>query len=156
MSRTNRRRMIAILCLAAVAAACTGDGSLAQQRQQADQALERWEAGIDPPPWDPENPPVGIVVDSVEVSPDGASLVATFDGSPDPASQPCGVDYSGEAVESHLAVVVIIVEQRRPTPEVCAGVGATRMTMIALAAPLGDRAVLDVQEGRPVELVHSE
>jgi hypothetical protein len=147
---------MAIACLAALAAACTGDAGLAQQHQQAAQALERWEAGIEPPPWDPENPPVGIVVDSVEVSPDGASLRATFVGSPDPASQPCGVDYSGEAVESDLAVVVIIVEHRRPNPEICAGVGATRTTMITLAAPLGDRAVLDVQEGRPVEVVHSE
>ena len=153
MGHTNRRRLLAILCLGAVAAACAGDAGLAQQRQQAAQALERWEAGIEPPPWDPENPPVGIVVDSVEVSPDGASLVATFFGSPDPASQPCGVDYSGEAVESDLAVVVIIVEHRGPTADACAGVDVIRTTMITLAAPLGDRAVLDVQQGRPVELV---
>jgi hypothetical protein len=149
----RRLWVIAVLGLAGLLAACVGDGRLAQQRQQAADALDRWAAQIAPPAWDSNDPPVGIVVESVEVSADERQLHATFTGSPKPASQPCGVDYAGEAVESDLAVVVIIVEHRRPAPEACTSIGAVRSTMVRLAAPLGERAVLDAVQGLPVEVL---
>ncbi|HET7685921.1 MAG TPA: hypothetical protein VFM19_05940 [Candidatus Limnocylindria bacterium] len=156
-------RIHALLGLAVLLVACVGDGRLAQQRQQAADALDRWavaagmagdgEITVQPPPWDPYDPPVGLAVESVEVGADDRHLVATFTGSPNPASEPCGIDYTGEAVESDLAVVVIIVEHRRPLPETCTSLGATRTATISLTAPLGERAVLDVQQGLPVEVV---
>ncbi len=151
--RVRRRQIVATLGVAAVLTACFGDSSLARQRQQADAALERWEAGAEPPAWDPENPPQGVVPDTVEVSADGRDLLVTFVGSPHPASEPCGEDYTGEAVESDLAVVVIIVRHSRLGPETCTGIGAVRTTTITLAEPLGDRTVLDVQQGMPVEVL---
>ena len=154
--RMRRRQLIAIVAVAGVLTACLGDSSLARQRQQADAALERWETGAEPPPWDPENPPQGVWPDTVEVSADGRDLLVTFIGSPHPASEPCGEDYSGEAVESELAVVVIIVTHGRLWPETCLGIGADRTTTITLAEPLRDRAVLDVQQGRPVEVLRSD
>ena len=63
-----------------------------------------------PPPWDANNPPVGLWIESAEVSADGRRLTATFVGSPQPATGPCGTDYTGRAVESANAVVVIIDE----------------------------------------------
>jgi hypothetical protein len=170
----RRRWVIAVLGVAGLLAALGlagllpanasfWDGQLARQRQQAADALDRWaaaaasadggEVNVVPPAWDPFDPPVGLTVESVEVSTDERLLLATFTGSPDPASEPCGIDYTGEAVESDLAVVVIIVQHRRPWPETCADIGAVRTTMVALAAPLGDRAVLDAVQGLPVEVL---
>ena len=157
-----RFRTLAIFGLAALLAACTWDASVGEQRQQAAAALDRWAAAVaasdggdvrvEPPAWDSHDPPAGLVPDVVEVSADGPHLLVEFTGSPDPLGEPCGADYSGEAVESDLAVVVIIARHASVTFGACASIGATRTVTIALAAPLGDRAVLEVVTGTPLEV----
>ncbi len=102
------------------------------------------------PAWDPDDSPVGLSIYEASGTAGGRELTVTFVGSPKPASQPCGVDYEAEAVESETAVVAIIIEHNNPTPGVCEAVGATRTATLRLAAPLGDRALLEVKEGLPV------
>jgi hypothetical protein len=106
---------------------------------------------VTPPPWDANNAPVGLWIESAEVSADGRRLTATFVGSPQPATGPCGTDYTGRAVESANAVVVIIDEHPYGGGgHTCNLMGATRTATVDLAVPLGDRAVLEVQQGLPV------
>ena len=68
---------------------------------------------------------------------------------------PCGEDYTAEAVESELAVVVIVTRHPHTPPfgEACSAVGARRTATATLAAPLHDRVVLDLQQGTPVPVV---
>ena len=106
-----------------------------------------------PPAWDSNNPPAGLSVESAAVSPDGRHLTVSFAGAPEGADQPCGADYTAEAVESELAVVVIVIEHPNALPGACAGVGATRTAVADLASPLADRAVLEVRQGLPVPVV---
>ncbi|HEV2005621.1 MAG TPA: hypothetical protein VGQ85_03330 [Candidatus Limnocylindrales bacterium] len=110
-----------------------------------------------PPPWDAYHPPVGLRVDSASVAAGDRALTVFFAGAPDPATQPCGADYSAEGVESATAVVVIIYEHPYPGPYPsnwgCRLVGRERSATIELAAPLGSRAVLEVTEGLPVPVV---
>ena len=98
---------------------------------------------------------LGLAIDSASGSVDGTELTVAFVGAPDPGDKPCGEDYTAEAVESDLAVVVIVT--RHPhvglLPQGCSAVGARRTATAALAAPLGDRVVLDLQQGTPVPLV---
>ncbi|WP_189336864.1 hypothetical protein [Actinoplanes ianthinogenes] len=79
-------------------------------------------------------------------------MTVSFIGAPASADQPCGSDYAAEAVESGTAVVVIVLEQRHGGGgEVCAMIGASRTAVVNLAAPLGDRAVLEIHgEAVPV------
>jgi hypothetical protein len=101
---------------------------------------------------------VGSRVDSAAGTRTGRALTVTFIGAFGPGSQPCGADYDAEAVESSLAVVVIVHEHRYLSPDpsasqiACAAVGATRTATVQLAEPLGDRAVLDPMEGVPVSV----
>jgi len=75
-------------------------------------------------------------------------------GAPLPGDQPCGEDYTGDAVESDLAVVVIVTRHAHATfGGGCSAVGADRNAVVTLAAPLGERAVLEVQQGLPVPVV---
>lgn len=157
-----RLQSLAVLGLAALLIACAWDASVGEQRQQAAAALDRWAAAVaasddgdssvDPPAWDSNGPPAGLVPDVVEVSADARHLLVEFTGSPDPLGEPCGADYSGEAVESELAVVVIIARHASVTFGACTAIGAARTVTIALAAPLGDRAVLEVVTGTPLEV----
>jgi hypothetical protein len=118
---------------------------------------------VTPPDWDPYHPPQGNSIDSAKVSTDGRTLIVSFVGAPDHANVPCGEDYVGEAIESDLAVVVIVrtVGYTGPMPTAppgapspyavgCYLVGFGRDATVTLAAPLGDRAVLEVREGLPV------
>jgi hypothetical protein len=107
---------------------------------------------VTPPSWDPYNPPGGLAIDSATTTPPGSQLTVTFTGSPGPASQPCGADYGAEAVESANAVVVIVIEHPHAADEGCPAIGAPRTTTVDLAQPLGERAVLEVQQGLPVRL----
>ena len=77
-------------------------------------------------------------------------LTASFTGAPDGADKPCGEDYTAEAVESDLAVVVIVTRHSNPSPGGCTLGGAVRTATAALAKPLGDRTVLEAMEGQPV------
>ena len=103
-----------------------------------------------PRSWDPYNAPGGLAVESAATTARGRELTVAFTGSPGPASEPCGADYTAEAVESDRAVVIIVEERRHASDDTCPAIGARRTAVAALAAPLGDRAVLEVQQGLPV------
>jgi hypothetical protein len=106
------------------------------------------------PPLFDGNPGLGVAIDSAEGSVRGDQLTVTFTGAPNPGNQSCGEDYSAEAVESELAVVVIVTRHPHfaPLGEGCSAVGARRTATAQLAAPLGNRAVLDLQLGTPVRV----
>ncbi len=105
-----------------------------------------------PPPWNPEDPPVGLSIDSATGTAKSRELKVSFIGALEGRDKPCGSDYSAEPVESELAVVVIIVERRNGAPAACMAAGRTRTATVALEAPLGKRAVLEVRQGLPVPL----
>lgn len=105
---------------------------------------------VSPPPWDPNDSPVGLSIDSASGAGGGRQLTVTFVGAPGPGSEPCGADYTAEAVESKTAVVVIVIEHRNSYAGGCRLVGAARTATVQLASPLGDRAVLEVKQGLPV------
>jgi hypothetical protein len=106
-----------------------------------------------PPPWDPNNAPEGISIQSARGNAAAGQLTVTFVGAPAGGDRPCGADYGAEPVESQLAVVVIVVERRNPFPGACAAVGAERNAVVNLVSALGDRTVLEVKEGLPVPLL---
>lgn len=103
---------------------------------------------VQPPPWDADNPPGGLRIDAATVT--GTTLTAQFVGAPQPATQPCGIDYTAEAVASANAVVVIVLAHPFPSEQPCLAIGAPRTATMRLAEPLGARAVLEVQQGTPV------
>jgi hypothetical protein len=103
-----------------------------------------------PPPWDPNDPPVGISIDSATEAVGGRQLTVDFTGAPGPGDRPCGADYTAEAVESQTAVVVIVTEHTIGLPVPCSAVGAIRTAEVELSAPLGERTVLEVRERLPV------
>jgi hypothetical protein len=98
---------------------------------------------------------LGLAIDSASGTVAGNELTVAFVGAPDPGDQPCGEDYTAEAVESDLAVTVIVT--RHPhigaAPVACPAVGARRSAAATLQQPLGDRTVLDFQSGTPIPLV---
>jgi hypothetical protein len=105
-----------------------------------------------PPPWDPNAPPAGVAIESASGTAGGRQLSVAFIGAPKPGDQPCGEDYAAVAVESDLAVVVIVTRHPHVTIGACSAVGAQRTATVALAAPLGDRTLLDVRQGLPVSV----
>ena len=108
---------------------------------------------VDPPPWNANDPPVGISIESATGKPDARKLTVLFTGAVNAADKQCGVDYSAEAIESDLAVVVIVHEHPNPAPGACDLVGRTRTAIATLDTALGTRAVLEVKQGLPVSLV---
>jgi len=109
-------------------------------------------ATVVPPPWDANDPPGGVAIESAIGTVGGRQLTVAFVGAPLPGDQPCGEDYTAQAVESDLAVVVIVTRHPHVTIGACSAVGAKRTATVELAAPLGDRTVLDVQQGLPVSV----
>ncbi|MEU5722702.1 hypothetical protein ABZ783_12865 [Micromonospora sp. NPDC047738] len=107
---------------------------------------------VAPPPWDPDKPTGGLQIETATTATTSRELAVTFTGAPDPRTKPCGADYSAEAVESDQAVVVIVIEHRHASAESCGDVGARRSATVELARPLGERAVLEVQQGLPVSV----
>lgn len=107
-----------------------------------------------PPSWDPYHAPVGLSVESATLSAAAPQRLTVYlTGSPGPGDQPCGADYTAEAVESAHAVVVIIIEHpHNGGGDNCSTVGARRTATVDLAAPLGERAVLEVKQGMPVKV----
>ena len=99
------------------------------------------------------DPQLGLAIDSASGSVGGTELTVAFVGAPDPGDKPCGEDYTAEAVESDLAVVVIVTRHPHVTLGACSAVGARRTATATLAAPLGDRVVLDLRQGTPVPVV---
>ena len=106
---------------------------------------------VTPPPWDTNDTPVGVSVESATGAVGGRQMTVAFTGAQTGADKPCGADYATEAVESSTAVVVIVVEHMNwPVGGACDDVGYRREATVELAAPLGDRTVLEVKEGHPV------
>lgn len=102
-------------------------------------------------PQRPDNPGGAVGIDAASGATAGNELTVTFTGAPDPGDRPCGEDYTAEAVESGLAVTVIVTRHPYPGyPGACTAVGAPRSATAALAKPLGDRVVLDLASGQPV------
>ena len=107
-----------------------------------------------PPAWDPNDAPSGISIESARGTVSGLTLTVTFIGAPDTADQPCGADYTAEAVESATAVAVIVIPHENVGfGGACSSVGATRTAIATFAAPLGERAVLEIKEGLPVSVI---
>ena len=103
------------------------------------------------------DPQIGLAIDSAQGTASGKEVTVAFVGAPDPGDQPCGEDYTAEAAESDLAVVVIVTRQPHG-PQLgggCSAVGARRTATATLAAPLGERVVLDLQQGIPVPIERS-
>lgn len=109
--------------------------------------------GLAFPPWDPNDTPIGIPIESATGTVDGTQLTVAFPGAPATGDKPCGADYTAEAVESPNAVVVIVHGHAHAIGEVCLLVGAQRTAAVDLDAPLGDRTVLDVVWGLPVPVL---
>ena len=108
---------------------------------------------VTPPPWNANDPPVGISIDSAIGTADSRKLAVQFTGAIDDASDPCGATYEAEAVESEIAVVVNVVEHRNDAGAGCRLVGYTRTVDVRLASTLGERAVLEIRQGLPVPVV---
>ena len=107
---------------------------------------------VDPPAWNANDPPQGISIESATGSADSKKLTVSFVGAPEGAGKTCGKDYSAEAVESQLAVVVIVEELRLEPDAPCGLVGAIRTAAVKLQDILGDRAVLEIKQGLPVSV----
>ncbi len=105
---------------------------------------------VTPPPWNADDAPVGISIESASGTVGGRELTVGFVGAPLPGDHACGADYTAEAVESGLAIVVIVTAHPNSFPGACTSVGAGRTATARLAAPLGARTVLEVQQGLPV------
>jgi hypothetical protein len=111
---------------------------------------------VHPPPWNADDPPVGVSAMWAIGTEDARRLEVGFIGAEEDGTQPCGADYEAEAVESDIAVVVIITGSNRLDPQAlpsgigCRLEGHTRTVEVRLDAPLGDRAVLEIREGLPV------
>jgi hypothetical protein len=124
-------------------------------RQQATEALVRYdEAAAKPdasriPHASPSATPSGSPFSAVTLNTAGTRLKITFVGARKPAAQPCGIDYSAEAIESDEAVAVIILEQSHGADEVCTMEGWSRTATFSIARPLGGRALLS-SDGEPV------
>ena len=102
-----------------------------------------------PPSTTQPHPGDGSWADSFSLLPDGRTLRLHFVGSPDEPG-PCGADYRGEQYPSSTAVVVAVVEvPREDTGQdiACTAIGAERTVDVVLAAPLGDRTVLNLAGG---------
>ncbi|MEU7927998.1 hypothetical protein [Micromonospora sp. NPDC049107] len=138
--------------------------SLGEMRQQAGEALARYEQAVinadgaatvtvTPPPW---NSPPGISIESATSARASTRLTVTFTGTREPATRPCGADYHAEAVESANAVVVIVIAQPHAANEVCTLVGYRRTANLNLAQPLGQRVVLEARQGQRVPLTTAE
>jgi hypothetical protein len=105
-----------------------------------------------PPPYNADHPPEGLSIELAVGTAESAKLTVSFVGAVKAGDQPCGADYTAEAVESDLAVVVIVIAHENRTPASCLAVGKTRTASVTLDAPLGNRAVLEVTQGLPVPI----
>ncbi len=113
------------------------------------------------PPWNPYGGnPVGDRIWEAYGAAQSSDLTVVFVGAALHGDQWCGADYTAEAVESELAVVVIIHAHSHPPtgskPQGCWALGAERTAVAHLAAPLGNRTILEVQFGTPVVLLSGE
>jgi hypothetical protein len=165
---TKRRRVLAVVAIVVSAGLLAlGGWAYADRgvgmglRQHARAVLAHHDAGgggVLPP----SGAALGSLgVDSATTTKTSTELVVTFTGARDPGSEPCGMDYDAEAIESATAVVVVVAG--RPDgllerfnislgTESCDLVGYPRTATVTLKRPLGDRPVLEVQDGQPVRV----
>jgi hypothetical protein len=162
---TKRLWVAALTVVAALASGCqsqspskTSDYTLSageswsEQREQAESVLAGY--GADTNQSHPTNTPSESAspfiaeppIISAAVNASGLQVTVTFTGARNPATEPCGIDYSAEAVESAKAVVVIILQQRHAYGEECTLEGVNRTAVANLTRPLANRAVLDLQQ----------
>jgi hypothetical protein len=128
---------------------------VARQVALARDELARWTGTPGSTP-DPMIASAGLmtVQTGVTVSADGRSVTVYFTGRHSSSDQPCGSDYTAEAVESDRAVVVVIVEHRYSgdNDEMCELVGYGRTVTAALSRPLGTRVVLMLGYDTPLPI----
>ena len=107
---------------------------------------------VTPPPWNADDPPEGLSIDLAAGDPGSRTLDVQFVGAAKGAEDPCGADYTAEALESDLAVVVIIhaIEHDASAAQPCRSIGRTRTATVSLSGPLGERVVLEGRQGLPV------
>ena len=102
---------------------------------------------VDPPPWDADDPPEGISIDLAIGEPGSKELQVQFLG----ANESCGLEYDAEAVESQLAIVVIVVASEGPDgAQPCTADAQLVTANVTLDGKLGERVVLEVRQGLPV------
>jgi hypothetical protein len=84
---------------------------------------------------------------------DGRTLTVTFTGA-EPGPGPCGADYSVFQAASETAVGLFVRESPHPmgTNVSCASVGYLRHEVVALAARLGNRVLVDAQTQGAVQI----
>ncbi|GII81166.1 hypothetical protein Sru01_61480 [Sphaerisporangium rufum] len=63
---------------------------------------------------------------------------------------PCGVDYTGRAVESEHAALIVVAGRPHDDGNLCTAEGYPRQVTLRLDRALGGRAVLEAVEGMPV------
>jgi hypothetical protein len=111
------------------------------------------------PPLD-DAPGGAVEIDAAATRVGDRTMTVSFTGAPGTGDKPCGEDYTAEAVESALAITVIVTRHpyagAYPSASggvvACAAIGARRTATVALAAPIGERSVLDLATGQPVSL----
>ncbi len=101
---------------------------------------------VDPPPWDAEDPPLGVSIELAIGQPGSKDLEVQFIG----AHEDCAVEYEVEAIESTLAVVIVVVAREASEAVECPALGQLRTAEVKLDGKLGKRAVLEVRQGLPV------
>ena len=95
-----------------------------------------------------------IDIENAYGNPQSSTVTVAFTGAPYAGDKGCGADYTAQAVESDRAVAIIVNESHRVSNigVACTAVGATRTATADLSQPLGNRVVLCLQFGTPVEL----
>jgi hypothetical protein len=110
-----------------------------------------------PAPTNVENLPA-LYADSGELDADGRTLTAAFTGSPRRQDEECGADYTGRAIQSPHAVVVLLTEHPHVggTAKGCDSAGARRTATVRLDQPMGDRALLGGLYGDAVPVIRGD
>ncbi|MEV7802066.1 hypothetical protein AB0O28_03850 [Microbispora sp. NPDC088329] len=136
----------------------TATDSDRQLERHVQLALERYEhaftkagaqATLTPLPRDPYSPVLGVpAVRKATIHRDGWTVTAEFIGGS--TTGPCGVDYTGRAVESEHAVLIVVEGHPHEYGRLCTAGGYSRQVTLRLNRPLGGRAVLEAVGGMPV------
>jgi len=106
---------------------------------------------VTPLPWNPNDSPSRLPVESATVAADGWTVTAHFIGDRD-GTGPCTSEYTARAVESEHAAVIIVEEHPYPVTGTrpCILLGHPRTAVLTLAAPLAQRALLQVTDGTAI------
>ncbi|WP_328996005.1 hypothetical protein OG394_15240 [Kribbella sp. NBC_01245] len=105
---------------------------------------------VTPLPQKPSQSHVWYRLDAAKVGADGRTVTVEFSGAVGPRSQPCGADYTAQAVESGEAVVIIVVADVHRGDGACPTVAKQRTVTVDLPKPLAGRVIVQLAEGVPV------